>query len=274
MRRFFDPERYRVVLFDQRNCGRSTPHAGDPAVDLASNTTWHLAGDIEQLREHLGIERWLVYGSSWGVTLGLAYAEAHPGHVSAAVFSSVTNTTRAEIDWLYHGVGRFFPEPWLRFREGVPAEDRDGDLVEAYGRLLESPDPAIREEAARRWCEWEDQVVKLSPADPPNPRYEDARFRMAFARIVTHYFGHGAWLVEGQLLQDAHRLSGIPGILIHGRLDLGSPLKTAWDLHRAWPGSQLVVVDAGHLSSERGMTEAIVAALDRMASGTALGLDV
>ena len=267
MRRFFDPERYRAVLFDQRNCGRSTPHASDPATSLAPNTTPHLLADIEHLRMALEIDHWLVFGMSWGSTLALAYAESHPGQVSEIVLAAVTTTRREEIDWLYHGAGRFFPEAWERFREGVPPAERDGDLVEAYARLLDHPDPAVREAAAASWCAWEDAVVATNPEAGPNPRYADARFRMAFARIVTHYFRHNAWLEDGQLLREAGRLSGIPGVLIHGRLDISSPLSTAWELAQAWPGSELVIVErSGHSSAGPGMAEAIVAATDGFAT--------
>lgn len=266
MRRLFDPTRYRVVLFDQRNCGRSTPHASDPATSLAANTTPHLLADIELLRTTLGIERWLVFGMSWGSTLALAYAESHPDRVSEIVLAAVTTTRPGEIDWLYHGAGRFFPEAWERFRDGVPSAERDGNVVEAYARLLEHADPAVREQAAASWCAWEDAVVATNPAAGPNPRYADPRFRMAFARIVTHYFRHNAWLEDGQLLRDADRLSGIPGVLIHGRLDISSPLETAWQLAQAWVDSELVIVErSGHSSAEPGMAEAIVAATDRFA---------
>jgi proline iminopeptidase len=240
-RRFFDPSSYRVVLFDQRGSGRSTPHASKLTTDLSANTTQHLVTDIELLREHLGIERWLVFGNSWGSTLALAYAEQYPERVSEIVLVAVTMTRPSEIDWLYHGVGRFFPEEWARFRAGVPERARAGSLVDAYYELLQHPDVAVREQAARDWCEWEDAIVSIVPDAPPNPRYDDPRFRMAFARIVTHYFHHLAWLEDGALLRDAHLLGDIPGVLIHGRLDLGGPLLTAWELARAWPASELVV---------------------------------
>ena len=251
-RRFFDPERYRIVLFDQRGCGRSTPHASDPAVDMSANTTHHLIADMERLREHLGIERWLLFGGSWGSTLILAYAERHPERVSEIVILGVTMTRRSEIDWLYRGVGRFFPEEWDRFRRGVPEADRDGDLVAAYARLLESPDADVRARATSDWIAWEDAVISLEPSGSPgaySDRPPDAA--LAFARICTHYFSHGAWLEEGELLAHAGRLAGIPGVLLHGRLDLGSPLDTAWELAQAWPGSELVVVDdSGHTGSD------------------------
>jgi len=263
-RQWFDPAKYRIVLFDQRNAGRSTPHASDPTTELTANTTENLVRDIEQLRVHLGIEQWLVWGNSWGSTLALVYAEAFPDRVSEVVLVAVTNTSRRSIDWLYHGVGQFFPDAWERFRQGVPEDRRNSDLVAAYYDLMQDPDLAVREEAASRWCEWEDAVVKLSPDGPPNPRYDDARFRMAFTRIVTHYFHHAAWLDDGALLRDADRLAGIPATLIHGFLDFGGPVYDAWELARAWPDAELIVCgSAGHLGAE--MTEAGLAALERFA---------
>jgi proline iminopeptidase len=263
-RRFFRPKAYRVVLFDQRGCGRSTPHASDPAVELSTNTTHHLLRDIEHLRRHLGVEKWLVFGNSWGSTLALAYAEQHPGRVSELILVAVTTTRSSEIDWLYHGAGRFLPEQWSRFRAGVPAADQDGDLVDAYDRLLRHPDEAVRERAAQSWCEWEDAVVTLDPNAAPNPRYGDPRFRMAFARIVTHYFKHRAWLEDGGILRHADQLHGIPGVMIHGRLDLSSPLITAWELAQVWPDGELITVStAGHSTGDPGMTETVVAATDR-----------
>jgi proline iminopeptidase len=237
---------------------------------LSTNTTHHLIADIERLREHAGVRRWLVWGGSWGATLALAYAERHPERVSEVVLASVTMTRPAEIRWLYHGVGRFLPEEWARFRNGVPAADRGGDLVAAYHRLLNHPDPAVREKAARDWCDWEDAVVSLEPGYERNPRYDDARFRMAFARIVTHYFHHGAWLEDGILLRDAHRLAGIPAVLVHGRLDLGSPALTAWELAQAWPGAGLELVDTGHTGGEE-MAERLIAATDRFADSPRRG---
>ncbi|MGP3979801.1 prolyl aminopeptidase [Streptomyces sp. KR80] len=266
VRRYFDPERYRVVLFDQRGCGRSTPHAADPATDLQHNTTEQLIADMEQLREHLGVERWLLYGGSWGSTLILAYAERHPHRVSEIVISGVTTTRRSEIDWLYRGVGRFFPEQWERFRAGVPGVGRDGDIVGAYARLMEHPDPQVRAKAAADWCAWEDTVVSLEPNGTPSPYGgRPPAARLALVRIASHYFSHGAWLEEGALLRDAGRLAGIPGVLVHGRLDLSSPLDTAWELARGWPGAQLVVVgDAGHLGSD-ATRDRVLDALDRFA---------
>jgi proline iminopeptidase len=265
-RRWFDPDRYRVVLFDQRGCGRSTPHASDPATDMSRNTTEHLLADMERLREHLGIVRWLLFGGSWGSTLILAYAERHPQRVSAIVIPSVTTTRRSETDWLYRGVGRFFPEAWERFRAGVPEADRDGDLVAAYARLMEDPDPQVRARAANAWFAWEDAVISLEPNGKPNA-YSDRppAALLAFVRICAHYFANGAWLAEGALLRDAGHLAGIPGVLIHGRHDLGCPLDTAWALARAWPDAELVAInDSGHTGSDT-MSERILSALDTFA---------
>jgi proline iminopeptidase len=263
-RRYFDPERYRVVLFDQRGCGRSTPHASDPAADMSVNTTHKLIADMERLREHLGIERWMLYGGSWGSTLILAYAQRHPGRVSEIVILGVTMSRRSEIDWLYRGVGRLFPAEWAQFRAGVPASDRDGDLVEAYARLMESPDANVRRKAADNWLAWEDAVISLEPNGTPNAyssRPADAS--LAFVRICAHYFSHAAWLEEDELLRNATRLDGIPGVLLHGRFDLGSPLGTAWELAEAWPEAQLVVVgDSGHTGSD-AMRHELLAVTDR-----------
>jgi proline iminopeptidase len=266
-RRYFNPATYRVLLFDQRGCGRSTPHASDPRVDLASNTTQHLIADIEQLREHLGIERWLVAGGSWGSALALAYAERLPGRVSEMVVFSIATTSHSDVRWVTQDMGRYFPEEWSRFRDGVPAAERDGDLVAAYYRLLNDPDPAVREKAARDWCRWEETHVAVRSDHRDDPRYDDPRFRMAFARLVTHYWHHAAFLEDGALLRDAGRLAGIPGVVVHGRMDLSSPLDVAWHLSKAWPGSELIVIDdAGHGAGEPGMQEALVGAIDRFAA--------
>lgn len=265
-RRYFDPDRYQVILFDQRGCGRSTPHASDPATDMSVNTTAHLIADMELLREHLGIDRWLLSGGSWGSTLILAYAEQYPRRVSEIVISGVTTTRRTEIDWLYRGAALFFPQEWERFRAGVPESERDTDLVAAYARLMEHPDARVRARAANDWCAWEDAVVSLEPNGKPNA-YSDRppADLLAFVRICTHYFAHGAWLEEGALLRDAGRLAGIPGVLLHGRLDMGGPLGTAWALARAWPDAELVVIDdSGHTGSDT-MSERKRGALDAFA---------
>ncbi|GAA3258094.1 prolyl aminopeptidase [Nonomuraea helvata] len=269
VRKTFDPERYRIVLFDQRNCGRSRPHASDPATDLSTNTTHHLIADMERLREHLGIDKWLLYGGSWGSTLMLAYAEAHPERVSEMVIVAVTNMRRSEIDWLYRGVGRFFPEEWERFRQGVPEADRDGDtfaLLAAYSRLMADPEPEVRAKAAHDWAAWEDVVISGEPNGTKNV-YSDrpAEDLHALVRICAHYFSNAAWLEEGVLLREAGRLAGIPGVLIHGRLDLSCPLDTAWELAKAWPDAKLVVVeDSGHTGSET-LKKELLAATDGFA---------
>jgi proline iminopeptidase len=258
-RRFFDPAAYRIVLFDQRGCGRSTPSAVDPATDLAVNTTWHLVADVERLRAHLGVERWLLAGVSWGVTLALAYAEARPERVSELVLVGVTLTRRADLDWLYRGAAPLFPAEYERFRAGAAGDD---DPIEAYHRLLHDPDPDVRARAADDFSAWELALMATEP-DPAWPQaWRDPDFRYARARIVTHYFRHAAWLDEGALLQGAGALAGIPGTMIHGRLDLGSPLEAAWELARAWPDGELVVVEgAGH--SATAMADHVAAATAR-----------
>lgn len=267
MRRFFDPERYRVVLFDQRNCGRSTPHAADPAADLSANTTDHLIADMERLRTLLGIDRWLLQGGSWGSTLILAYAQRHPERVSEIVINGVTTTRRSEIDWLYRGVRRFFPREWERFLAGAPGTPPDGDIVGAYARLTEHGDRAVREKATRDWCAWEDAVLsgESGPGERPyGGRPHDAQ--LAMVRICARYFAHGAWLDEGVLIREAHRLAGIPGVLVHGRVDLSGPLETAWELRRNWPDARLLVVEgAGHLGTPETRGH-VVRALDEFAA--------
>ncbi|MEU4223565.1 prolyl aminopeptidase [Nonomuraea sp. NPDC026600] len=266
-RRGFDPERYRIILFDQRNCGRSRPHASDPATDLTTNTTHHLIADMERLREHLGVDQWLLYGGSWGSTLMLAYAETHPTRVSEMVICGVTMTRRSEIDWLYFGVGRYFPEQRQRFREGVPEAENDGEVLAAYARRMSDPDPAVRAKAAHDWTAWEDTVISMEVNGSPNA-YSDRPplALLAFVRICAHYFSNAAWLEEGILLREADKLAGIPGVLLHGRFDLGSPLENAWDLAQRWPAARLVVVDdSGHTGSDT-MRKEVQAALDGFAT--------
>jgi proline iminopeptidase len=262
-RRLFDPTAYRIVLFDQRNCGRSRPHASEPSTDLDANTTDHLVADIERLRVHLGLDRWLVTGSSWGCVLGLVYAERHPERVTEMVLTGIATGRRAETDLLTRGLGHLFPDAWARFRDEAPESDRGGDLVAAYHRLLHDPDENVRFRAAKAWCDWETAML---PTSPPLPRYESATFRMAFARIVTHYWHHGSWLGEGEVLARAGRLAGIPGVLVQGTLDLGNLLGTPWELARAWPGSELILIDdAGHDLGTSGSVDARVAATDSFA---------
>jgi proline iminopeptidase len=267
MRRMFDPDRYRAVLFDQRGCGRSTPHASDPAADLSYNTTSHLVADMERLREHLGIDRWLLTGGSWGATLALVYAERYPDRVSEVMLSAISTTRRREIDWLYRGVARFFPEEWERFRNGAAVPDPDADLPAAYARLMEDPDQLVRNRAAGSWRRWEDVVLSLEPNAPP-PAEQDRPDRdvLAFVRICAHYYAHAGWLDDNAVIRDAVRLARIPGVLIHGRLDLSCPVQTAWELARAWPGAELLVDDhSGHRGSDVKRAW-MLAALDRFAS--------
>ena len=274
-RRLFDPEAYRIVLFDQRGCGRSTPDAADPRTSLAANTTAHLLADIEQLRQHLGIEEWLVIGGSWGVTLALAYAERHPERVSELVLFSVTNTTRREVEWITRDMGRVFPEEWARFREVLPEPERDGGLVDAYARMLADPDPAVRDRAALEWCRWEDVHVSVQHGRRPGLRDQDPLFRLRFARLVTHYWRHAGFLEDEALLRDAGRLAGIPGVMVHGRMDISSPPDIAWRLAQVWPDAELVLIgEDGHgLSGDDATTAAVLAATDRFRPLRALRSD-
>ena len=262
----FDPDRYRVVLFDQRNCGRSLPHASEPDVDLSTNTTPHLIADMELLREHVGIDRWLVFGGSWGSTLGLAYAVTHPERVSELCLFAVVTTRAHEIEWLTRTMGHVFPEQWERFVSGVPPEDRDGDLAAAYNRLLFSADLEVRERASLAWADWEDALVSLE-GNPRSRRFQDPRFRLAFSRIVTHYFAAAAFLADDAITGHLDRIAHIPAVLVRGRLDIGSPLSTAWHLAQGLPRSELIVVEeAGHAGAA-AMTSVLIEATDRFAQG-------
>ncbi len=263
-RRFFDPEAYQAVLFDQRGCGRSRPLASDADTDLRTNTTAHQIADIEALRVHLGVERWTVLGLSWGTTLGLAYAQAHRERVAALVLGLVTTTSRREVTWLTRDVGRIFPREWQRFAEAVPAALAHLPLVDAYAAMLFDADPLVCARAAREWCLWEDAHVSLSPGHRPNPFFEDPTSRLILARLVTHYWRHAAFLGEDQLLRGAPSLDGIPGVLIHGRHDVSSPLVTAWQLSQRWATSELhVLEDAGH-GNNGSFPAAVVRALNRL----------
>jgi proline iminopeptidase len=260
MRSALDPERFRTILFDQRNCGRSRPHASDPAADMSLNTTGHLIRDMEQLREHLGVDSWLLRGGSWGVTLSLAYAQRHPERVSGMLMLAVTASRRLELDWLYRGAGRLFPEAWARFRDfagaagyrlPTDAEPPIEGLLMAYSLMMEDPDPGLRERAAAEWVAWEDAVISMERNGQPglySSRVDAAR--LAFVRICSHYFARDGFLEDGVLIREAGRLAGIPGILVHGRTDLGGPVITAWELAQAWPGAELIVIDdSGHTGS-------------------------
>lgn len=253
-RRWFDPAAYRIVLFDQRNCGRSTPHASEPDTDLAANTTPNLLADIERLREHLGIESWLVMGASWGSVLALAYARRFPERVSAMVLFAVATGRQVEVDLMTRALAPLFPDAWARFSAG--AGGATTDLPAAYHRLLRSPSREVRERAAADWCAWEDAIV---PTAEPSPRYRDPRFRMAFARIVTHYWSNNHFLDRDGVLPTTPLR--IPGVIVQGRLDLGNLAGTPWLLHQAWPTSELTFIDeTGHDSSTPDMTKTLLAA--------------
>lgn len=274
-RRSFDPGKFRIILFDQRNCGRSLPHASDPAADMSLNTTGHLIADMEQLREHLGVDTWLLRGGSWGVTLSLAYAQRHPERVSGMLLVSVTSTRRLEIDWLYRGVGRFFPEAWVRFagfaglagtyRLPTDTTPPITGLLAAYSQMMEDPDIGVRSRAAAEWTAWEDAVISQeSSGSPGSYGARPADAKLAFVRICSHYFSRDAFLADGVLIREAGKLAGIPGVLIHGRSDLGGGACTAWELARAWPGAELIIVDdSGHTGSA-AMTGQMHAAAGRL----------
>lgn len=260
-RRLFDPERYDVLLFDQRGCGRSVPHAS-----LDANTTWHLVADIERLRVMMGVERWLVLGGSWGATLALAYAQHHPQHVSELIVRGVFTLRKCEVDWLYQsGADRFFPDKWERFVAPVdPA--RRGNLVSAYRDLLTSSDLAVRTAAAHAWSVWEGEISRLLPNPGLVASYGETEFALAFARLENHYMLHGGWLEAGQLLRDATRLSGIPGVIVQGRYDMVCYPETAWKLHQVWKDSRLEIVEAaGHSGDEPGIRDAVIRAADMFA---------
>ena len=264
-RRYFDPERYRIVLVDQRGCGRSRPHASAPDADLSTNTTWHLVADLERVRQHLGIARWQVFGGSWGSTLALAYAQRHPDRVLELVLRGVFTMRRRELDWYYGtgGAGALFPEWRERFLAPIPEEERD-DCIAAYHRLLRHDDPDVHGPAAVAWSTWEAATITLLEQPDLVAEFADPEFALAFARIENHYFINGGWLDEGQLLDGAPAMTGLPGVIVQGRYDVATPAVTAWELHRAWPGSELVVVpDAGHAVTEPGIVDALVRATDR-----------
>ncbi|MGW5309789.1 prolyl aminopeptidase [Nocardia thailandica] len=263
-RRFFDPAVYRIVLFDQRGCGQSVPHIADGAA-LATNTTAHLIADMEALRAHLGIDRWQIFGGSWGSTLGLAYAQAHPDRVTELVLRGIFLLRRAEIDWYYNGAaGNLYPDEWEKFVAPVPESERGGDFVEAYHRLLHSPDPEVALAAAVAWSTWEGATSSLLPQPDRVAETAEPRFALAFARIENHYFRHHGFLDEGQLLRDIDRIAHLPAVIVQGRHDVVCPAVSAWDLHRAWPGSILhLVPDAGHTALEPGIVHHLVEATDR-----------
>lgn len=261
-RQFFDPRRYRMVLFDQRGCGKSTPHA-----ELRENTTWDLVADMERIRSLLGIEQWVVFGGSWGSTLALAYAETHPERVRALVLRGIFLLRPEEIRWFYQeGASWVFPDAWEHYLEPIPQSER-GDLVAAYHRRLTSENAAVRREAAYAWSTWEGATSKLLQSEDMIARYGSDRFAEAFARIECHYFTNGGFFRSpNQLLEDAHKIRHIPGVIVQGRYDVVCPMRSAWDLHRAWPEATLTVVpDAGHAASEHGTLTQLIEAADHFA---------
>jgi proline iminopeptidase len=265
-RRAFDPERYRIILLDQRGAGRSLPHASEPDYDLSVNTTWHLVADLERLRVDRGVDRWQVFGGSWGSTLALAYAQTHPDRVTELVLRGIFTLRRSELEWFYEGAaGQIFPDVWEQYEAQVPVAER-GSFVAAYSRLLNDPDPAVHEPAAVAWSTWESSAITLLPNPDLVDTFTEPRFAVAFARIENHYFMNGGWLEEGQLLADAHLLRDIPTVIVQGRYDICTPPVTAWDLHRALPEAEFVMVpDAGHSFDEPGILSALIEATDRFA---------
>jgi proline iminopeptidase len=261
-RRLFDPDRYDVLLFDQRGCGRSTPHAS-----LEANSTWHLVADIERLREWMGVDQWLVFGGSWGSALALAYAQRHPSRVSELILRGIFTLRQQEIDWYYQeGASRIYPDKWERFLAPIAEEDR-GDLLHAYHRLLTGDDRAAQIAAAKAWSVWEGETIRLLPDAALSATHDDDAFALAFARIENHYFVHRGWLEEGQLIRDAGKLSGIPGVIVQGRYDMACPAETAWALHKAWPEARFEMIEgAGHAYNEPGILDALVRATDGFAA--------
>jgi len=259
IRRFHDPRAYRIILLDQRGAGRSTPHA-----DLVDNTTWTLVADIEKLREHLGIDRWQVFGGSWGSTLALAYAEKHPAHVSELVIRGIFLLRRWELEWFYQeGCSRLFPDAWEKYLAPIPEVER-GDIISAYHRRLTSDDESVRLEAAQAWSIWEASTSFLLQDEDFINSHQDAHFALSFARIENHYFVNGGFFeVEGQLLRDAHKLKGIPGVIVHGRYDVVCPIANAWDLHKVWPQAKLIISpSSGHSAFEAENASALLEATD------------
>ncbi len=261
-RRFFDPARYRIVLFDQRGCGRSRPYAS-----LEHNTTWDLVADIERLREHLGIERWLVFGGSWGSTLALAYSQSHPSRVTELVLRGIFLLRRHELAWFYQeGASALYPDLWEQYLAPIPESER-GDLMQAFYRRLTGSDPQVAVAAARAWAVWEGSTSYLLTDEDTVRHWSGDQVALALARIECHYFVHHGFLRdERQLLDDVSRIRHVPAVIVQGRYDVVCPMMTAWDLHRAWPEAEWrVVADAGHSAFEPGITDQLVRATDRFA---------
>ena len=260
-RRFFDPARYRIVLFDQRGAGQSTPFA-----DLTDNTTWHLVADIETIREQLGIERWVVFGGSWGSTLSLAYAQAHPERVLGLVLRGIFLSRPQEIRWFYEegGASWILPEKWQRYAAAIPPEER-GEMMEAYWRRLTSDDEAVRLAAAQAWGAWEGGSITLEESPATEAAFGKPEIALSLARIEAHYFRHLCWLEPDQLLRDVAKIRHIPATIVHGRYDIMCPPRSAVDLHNAWPEADFHIVLAGHAASEPAIVDALVQATDRLA---------
>lgn len=263
-RQVFNPEKYRIILFDQRGCGRSTPHASEPDADLRANTTWHLVADIEKLREHLGIDSWQVCGGSWGSALALAYAQTHPEQVTELVVRGIFTLRPVELDWFYEGgAAAIYPDLWEEFLAPVPVDER-GHLIQAYGRLLNDPDQEVRERAGIAWSKWESSTITLLQQPDTIAKFTEPSYAVAFARIENHYFTHDGFFEPNQLIRDAHKLKDIPGVIVQGRYDMCTPAFTAWELHKAWPEAEFhMVPDAGHAFDEPGNLDAIIEATDR-----------
>ncbi len=258
-RQYFDPEKWRIIIFDQRGCGQSTPYA-----ELRENTTWDLVSDIEQLREHLKIEQWVVFGGSWGSTLALAYSQTHPERCLGLILRGIFMLRQKELRWFYQeGASNIFPDAWQEYLKPIPPEERD-DLISAYYKRLTSDGHNIRLEAARAWSIWEASTSKLIPSEDTIKRFGEEEFAEAFARIECHYFVNKGFLAtENQLLDNAHKISDIPGVIVQGRYDVVCPMITAWELHQVWPKAKFVVVgDAGHSISEPGIRDALIEATD------------
>lgn len=259
--RLFDPLLYDILLFDQRGCGKSTPYAS-----LDNNTTWDLVADIERLREMVGVEKWQVFGGSWGSTLALAYAETYPERVSELLLRGVYTFTRAELSWYYQfGVSEMFPDAWEAFVAPIPENERH-EIMIAYHRRLTGADKVEQIRCAKAWSTWEGSTITLLPDPAMTAGFGEDHYALAFARIENHYFVNAGWLEEGQLLRDATKLKGIPGVIVHGRYDMPCPLKYAWQLSKVWTDADFHIVEgAGHAVSEPGITDQLIRATDRFA---------
>jgi proline iminopeptidase len=260
-RRYFDPNLYRIVTFDQRGCGRSTPHAS-----LENNTTQALIADMEVIREQLGIDKWVLFGGSWGSTLALAYAQAHPQRVHGLILRGIFLCRPQEFDWFYQeGASRMFPDYWEDYLAPIPVEER-GDLMQAFYKRLTGPDQIAQMHAAKAWSTWEGRTATLRPNPQVVDRFTDSHRALSIARIECHYFVNNAFLKADQLLHDMPKIAHLPGVIVHGRYDVICPLDNAWALHKAWPNSELQIIrDAGHSASENGITDALVRAADELA---------